>query len=843
MKQRNTFHSEFKKIVSLLILTFAFVLSTFSQDTITEKKMNSSDFESIIRYTAEDSIYTDFKKKQLHLVGKAHLFYDDFDMQASYILVDLGKKEILARYSTDSLGNKIDSPLFVDNGDTIRAGTIRYNYETKKGYIQEVAIQQEELFLSMGTAKRQANEEIHFINGKFTTCNLEEPHFHFKLSRAVLIPEKRIVSGPMNLYVLGIPTPIGLPFAIIPQRKERDKNHGFLMPQYSFTSPYGMGLQDLGYYIPINDHWQTSVFGTAFTRGSFGVKNKTEYAYKYRFTGNVEVSYSRFRLGWPNTKDRANNFEVLWSHVQDAKAHPFWTFGSNINFKSSGNNSINLQNNNPNYFDNTLNSDIRLGRRFKKIPISADMKLSLRQNSIQASQNANNVDFTSPVFNVQTTQRIYPFKKINKLFGLSYSGEFQNKTSFKNSYLTSQHFDSIAQNYRNGAVQRFSLQGTISLLKGTIRLTPSVNYNQFYNFQQIQKSYDAISNTVLVDTIKKGVFNHSFASSMAVSTTLYSYYRFVGKKQTLLRHILTPTVSLTYNPVLYEGISNYTADGKVIQYSQSERSLYANGLGQESGRIVFGANNTFELKQKSEKDTITGFKKTKIIDNFFINTDYDFVKDSMKWNDISYRLNISPNSLINITLTAVQSIYSWDDTTGIVQKTYAFETNQKLGRLKTGSISTSYTFTSKKGKEILANSTAQRNVWNPQYQQWLNNPNQLIQFDIPWKLTFEHIFSINLNSDASSYLRQKYLPNNTLRAFGDISITENWKISSQVLFDIENNKLTNWSINMFRNIHCWNVGFNWIPVGTNKNFTVSLIGNSDLLRAVNLNLRKPQLVF
>jgi lipopolysaccharide assembly outer membrane protein LptD (OstA) len=88
----------------------------------------------------------------------------------------------------------------------------------------------------MGTAKRQANDEIHFIKGRFTTCDLEEPHYHFQLSRAIMIPEKRIVTGPMNLWVAGIPTPLGLPFSIIPQQ--------FVAPNFSLFVGFTQGKND-----------------------------------------------------------------------------------------------------------------------------------------------------------------------------------------------------------------------------------------------------------------------------------------------------------------------------------------------------------------------------------------------------------------------------------------------------------------------------------------------------------------------------------------------------------------------------------------------------------------------
>ena len=144
----------------LLFLVFLHISWTsYSQDTIKRVTLNESDFESIITYSAKDSIYSDFKLQQVHLFGNAKLEAEGIRMNAGYLLIDLKKKEVLATYRTDSLGNNLEQPVFVDGTDTIQAASIRYNFDTKKGYIQEVTIKQQDYYLSMETAKRQANEE------------------------------------------------------------------------------------------------------------------------------------------------------------------------------------------------------------------------------------------------------------------------------------------------------------------------------------------------------------------------------------------------------------------------------------------------------------------------------------------------------------------------------------------------------------------------------------------------------------------------------------------------------------------------------------------------------------
>lgn len=808
--------------------------------------LNNEDLESIVNYHSRDSIYCDLKNRKVHLYGQAHLSYEDVDMQADYLLIDFGKKEVYATYTLDSLGNRIGEPVFVQDGDTIRTATLRYNFETQKAYIQEVAIHQDEFYLSMERGKRQANEELHFVHGKFTTCNLKEPHYHFFLSKAVLVPDKRIVTGPMNLWIMGVPTPLGLPFSIIPQRKERDRVHGFIMPQFTAFSDYGFGLQNLGYYFPINDKLQTIVYGTIYSRGSFGVKNRTEYSVRYKFNGSLEGGYQYFRRGWPDT-DAISNVEFRWLHTQDPKANPKWSFNSNINFNSNSTNKQTLNPQNTQYFNNTLNSDINLGRTFIGTPLSARLKASMRQNS-----QSGRILLNSPDFNLTAT-RFYPFKrkkaKIGKIrsyesIGMTYFLDATNKADFKSSYLSDGHIDSIGQSFMNGMKHSTTIQWTLNLLKNTVRFTPSVTYSQKYNFQSIEKTFDSGTNVLTVDTLNKGVFSQQLVTGGSLSTSLYSYYRFIGKRKTLLRHVMTPSVSFSYIPSIQGGVGSYTnSAGTQVFYSKLERSVYSESYTKDIGRIDFTVVNNFELKQKDDRDTVTGFRKLKIIDNLVLSTNYDIFKDSMNWGNLTMGMLINPIDVFTINVSAIHSFYGWDTQSGATLSKYANQVGQGIGRIQSTTISTVWAITSKKSREIMQNQQQEMaSVWNPQYQNWLISPAQMVSFDIPWKLSFNHVLGYNLNSDSTAYSKRRYSPQHTLAVGGDFSITENWKIVANTYFDLNNMSVANTSLNLYRNIHCWNVIFNWTPIGTNKSFMITIRGNGNALSNAQFRLQKPPLV-
>ena len=169
----------------------------------------------------------------------------------------------------------------------------------------------DEFYFRMGTAKRQSNEELHLRQGILTTCDLPEPHYHFQLSKGVLVPNERIVTGPMNLYVSGIPTPLGLPFAFIPTN-QKERTSGLLFPEFIPLSAYGFGFQNLGWYFPINERFQTSVYANLYSRGSWGLRNDLDYAKRYGYNGRLSLGFQQFNSGFP-TNLKQNKVTVVWS--------------------------------------------------------------------------------------------------------------------------------------------------------------------------------------------------------------------------------------------------------------------------------------------------------------------------------------------------------------------------------------------------------------------------------------------------------------------------------------------------------------------------------------------------
>jgi hypothetical protein len=832
-----------KKIVFfvglLISLETGYLFSQSAPDTL---KVNEESLEDIIQYSARDSIHTDMTKRQIHLYGDAKVKSSDMNMAAGYILIDLNNHELTASYAYDKDSNKIELPHFNDGAQDVTASLIRYNTDTKKGYIEEMTLKQDETYLFMGVAKRQPNEDIHFRNGRFTTCDLADPHYHFQLSRAVFIPDERIVTGPMNLWIKGVPTPLGLPFSILPQQKER--KHGLLFPEIIPFSAYGIGLQNLGYFIPINDKLQTSVYANIYSRGSWGLRNMLDYAKRYAFSGGLDIGFQQFRLGFPSNEAQ-NKVSIAWIHRKEPKSNPYWNFSSNVNFISDNESKNNLDPLNPQYFNNSFNSDINVNRNFPGKPFSMGLKVSMRQNSI-----SQNISLNAPVFNFNVT-RFFPLKKVVKgtgnfaqlisRIGMSYSLEGQNRSTFRDSLLSGGYFPEITNQFFNGFYQQAVIQTSGGFLKNAIKINPSVTYTHKLNFQQINKTYDVASNGTKNDTIRQAGMLHELNVSLQATTMIYAYYAFVGKRKPLLRHIMTPNIGFRYAPQLNDLVTaNVGINQSTIVYSPFEQSLYAGNANRTSGQVNFGVNNTFELKRKSDKDTLTGFKKTFIIDQFSITGNYDLAKDSMNLSDFQLNLRINPAKWFNFVASSTFSPYQWDTLTGKTLGSYALGSMNRLGRFLNNNFTSTITITSAEGRKKLQKNkeTAIQN-WNSDFQYFALHPEHIIDYTIPWKVNFSHVYSIGYNTSISPINPEKFNQVQTIVVSGDASFTKRWNISANVNLDLERVQITNTRLTLSRNMHCWNLSFFWTPIGGNKSFLLSIKNTSSLFRDAKIEFRKP----
>ena len=73
---------------------------------------------------------------------------------------------------------------------------------------------------------------------------------------------------------------------------------------------------------------------------------------------------------------------------------------------------------------------------------------------------------------------------------------------------------------------------------------------------------------------------------------------------------------------------------------------------------------------------------------------------------------------------------------------------------------------------------------------------------------------------------------------GDVSITKNWKIGFRSGYDFKNKEFTYTSIDIYRDLHCWEMMFNWIPLGFHQSYNFVIKVKSSLLQDLKLTKKR-----
>ena len=873
---------------------------TDPMNTISDSAMATPTKQTIdarVEYTSSDSMVMT-GRGMAYMYGDGELKYKSMELTAEHIRISLDSSTIYAIGVMDTVLNEVvGKPVFKDGGDSYESNEITYNLKTQKGKIRHVVTQQGEGYLLADETKKMEDNTLMLHGGKYTTCSdHDHPHFYLQMTKGKVQPQKNVVFGPAYLVVGEVPLPLAVPFGFFPFTDSYSS--GLIMPNFGDDYTRGMYLQGLGYYFAINDYFDLELKGDIYTRGTWAVSAATRYVKRYKFRGNVNVNYR-----WDVTGEKempnynvAKNLQVQWTHAQDTKANPYSNFSASVNFKTAGYNRSNINS----YYnvqanaENTTSSTVNYTQRFPDSPWSLSANMSITQRTKDST-----LQVSLPNINVSMS-RIYPFKRKQRVgkerwyekISLQYSGNFYNSITCKEDYFLKSNF---VKDWQNGLKHTMSSSASFMLFK-YISITPSVSVNDRMFFQRVDQRWDEETYEVKKDTVM-GFYNvYDFNASVSLSTKLYGFYipfrKWFGDKVDRFRHVMTPSVGFSYHPDFsdpmwakrYGGfygsydrmVTTRDVAGNLVPkldenglpiFETVDYSRFREGPGRgSSASVSFSLGNNLEMKLRNDKDT-TGkepYKVYSIIDNLSIGGGYNFIADSMNWQNFSVNLRIKiPKVNYTINLSGQFDPYMYT-TTASGQHVRCNELYWNHGRFPHflgTSTSFSYTFNNdvvkrwfNKDSKDDPNKTADDTPIEPTIDPMTGevvNPDPLNNSDknkekdkdkvtddgylfaeIPWSLSvsysLRYVANTSVWDEKRNYHKMEFRHNLSFSA--SLGLGKGWKASTSLSYDVNAKKLAYSSINVSRDLHCWSMSASFVPFGPYKSYTFHIGVNASMLK-------------
>ena len=630
-----------------------------------------------VDYNAVDSMIYDIRNQQIHLYGDATVQYTDINLEADYIIFDWNSNIVTAEGMPDSTGRMAGFPKFDDGSQSFTAKKMRYNFKTRKGIVYDVTTQQNDVYV-LGTQSKfiseptqdttqERNDVVYSKDAIFTTCTHPEPHFGIRSNKQKVIPNKLVVVGASNLEIMGVPTPVWLPFGFFPISGGRQT--GLIFPSdYEYSPQLGFGLREVGWFFPLGDHFNLTLTGDYYLRGTWRAHARSQYRKRYKYSGNLSLDFAnQLQEQLLDRETGAYGFvpnrslSLRWSHQQAAQAHPTRKFGGSVSIQTNNYQSI-VNNDANSVLNNQLSSNLTFSQNWRDLPFNLSASFNHNQNTATRK-----VSVTFP--NVQfRTQTLYPFR--NKKRGnrgkwsdnvtLRYTNDIQNRFEATDTTLFEQETLDDAQ----FGIRHNVTSGTSFKVLKYFNLNPSFNYRevwylntnqQFYremiavdsslvansDSTDFQLVYDT-TRTFMLDELRQNGFDrfYQMSASLNLNTQIFGTLRFKKGPLLGLRHVVKPTVGLSFAPNYTDPSLGwfYDLENPNSGFDQSF-SIFRGGVFGEPSRaerqmaLTYSINNIFEAKVFSKRDSTD--KNIKLFNNITVNGNYNFAADTLKWSPVS----------------------------------------------------------------------------------------------------------------------------------------------------------------------------------------------------------------
>lgn len=841
-----------------------------------------------VQFAATDSLIIRFDGDQAQageLYGSSRIESGEATLQAYRVDLFFERDEASARGLPSDTG-LVGRPFFEDASESFFGDELTYNLQTRRGRVVRARSRMDEGFVQGGVVKVTEDSTVYVADGLYTTCDCEtDPSYSLRSSKMKIVDQEQVYTGPIQLFLFNIPTPLWLPFGILPATAGR--RSGPLPPEYGESRELGFYLRNFGYYWAISDYLDLEVRAGIWTSGSWSLSPRVRYKRRYAYEGDLRGTVGVQRRGESNDPDfqRSLETQLRWTHNQEFT--PTSALRSDVNIASTTQLRYNTDRR-----DDRVRSTLQSSVNYSKRWAASNSRLQLKAtHSQQLATGRTNItlptlSFTKGSFQPLARERRAPgeeerwYEKIT----LSYNGSGNLRYDFSprsDAELESALPDSAAAararstawydalfdparyelatgdqlpirlDASHSVPVRASFNVTrlpLTRIPANVSVTPSFTYRENWYGSVRRDTSDADST---LSTVRERQFFalRQYDARIDANTTIYGTFPLRVGPLRGLRHVLRPSVGFTYAPDFYSDRWGYT---ETYLNREGERERYGLVPGvpsTERRSLSFALENVFQSKLVRE-DT-SGTNRDRAIDLLRLNLQsaYNFAAVERPLAPISASARTRIGDRLTVRSNARFSPYALagEDESGLYSTRYVWEDGPALPYLTNLSLSASTSFQAERTGRPQPAQTPRVQPSAPDYRFAgdadlpptnvfgrgdFNTPIGYADFSIPWALDVDLNYRLRRT-------REGLEPQSSLDLRFDFSLTPNWKVQGATGYDLRTGEIGTTDLTLLRNFECWEMQINWTPIGRFQSFGFDLHVKSGKLRDL-LRIQQPR---
>ncbi len=746
-----------------------------TEDSLSEKLTPAQSLEDTIKYSADKIDYL-IEKNLITLEGKSSLQYGQILLTAGRIFYHT-EKEILVAEGSKGVAGEIegaedqpwfDFPVLKEGKDEIKGKRMTYDLNSKRGKV-EAGETEFQAGIYHGDRLRKITDKVLLADkGSYTTCDKEEPHFHFYSKRMKIIAKDKVVAKPVVLYIADIPV-AAIPYYVFPIKPGR--HSGFLTFDVGNLEAGERFVRNLGYYWAASDYWDLKAAFDYYEGSGWLVKSDARYAVRYLLSGNVSGSYHR-ESGWDRytyTKWKRKRWDLVINHAQ--------TITPSVNFSAYGTflsdkdfwRDLNLD---PYERRNrSLRSQMNLSKKWANTSLTFALDQTVNLDSDDRTALLPTLRLsrsTLPLFSPKDKEKGEASKKWYNSIYYSFSSNFVNYNYKKES---TGYFDRkkymVSDNFLNlSAPQK---------LFGWLVLNPQFNYQEtwYWIFKTNMSDEFPILGS---SSARRG----AYSTGLSARTTVYGTFNPKLGKLAGIRHVMTPNLSFAWSPEFdrKEEYRSYTGRG---------------GGGGKRKSMNFSLSNLLQVKTKSVSE---GKEVEKKLDLFTLNfsSAYNFLAKERKLSNLFTTLRSSAIRNVDLSFSASHDFY-----------------DENTGKLKL--LSPRWINFSSDTRVNLRGSWQETKAEAVEEFEGLTTPGESLQglserVTQSWNVSISHRFSKTRGAGENHWASLSL----------GLPLTRHWFLDYGNRYDFAEKEITEQTFEIYRDMHCWEGRFTWIVNGYRQGY-------------------------